>query len=319
MKIKVNNIKSFWGRVRRFGVTLPLTGLFLTYFGKKLPYSVSKKIANWRHMKIEKEILSIIGELPNSKTFFKTDTINTSNENIWVLWLQGEEAMPDIVKLCLMSIRKNSSGHPVVVLSWNNLTQYISLQGNIIRLYEKGTITAAHLSDIIRMALLNKHGGFWIDATMYLVSPLPIESFRLPLYTLKDKPHKSFFVSEYRWAGFFFSMRQGAELAAVATWIFNRYWEREKCLIDYFMIDYVIDIVYQKYAVTRNAIDTIPYNNCNVHNLNPILCEEFNNVQFKILIENTAFFKLSWKRYSKQQLESSPTNYYQHLRKLVDY
>lgn len=46
---------------------------------------------------------------------------------IWVMWWQGEENMPPIVKRCVASIRANSGQHPVNVLSRDNYSDYIQL------------------------------------------------------------------------------------------------------------------------------------------------------------------------------------------------
>lgn len=43
---------------------------------------------------------------------------------IWMCWWQGEENAPEIVRACIDSVRRNASGHEVVVITDENLSDY---------------------------------------------------------------------------------------------------------------------------------------------------------------------------------------------------
>ena len=49
------------------------------------------------------------------------------DQNIWVCWLQGESAMPKVVRICYNNLKKNANGHKVILITWNNLNDYLSL------------------------------------------------------------------------------------------------------------------------------------------------------------------------------------------------
>ncbi len=51
----------------------------------------------------------------------------------------------------------------------NNLEKYVKIDNNII---QNKHITIQALSDIIRVNLLNQHGGIWVDATCYCMKPI---------------------------------------------------------------------------------------------------------------------------------------------------
>ncbi|GBG96545.1 capsular polysaccharide synthesis protein [Lactococcus termiticola] len=47
------------------------------------------------------------------------------NQIIWFFWWQGIDSAPPIVKKCLESIKHNSNGRTVVIVSKDNLDEYI--------------------------------------------------------------------------------------------------------------------------------------------------------------------------------------------------
>lgn len=290
-----------------------MSNLLLVYGRKFLPYRMLKKVSDKRNVLIEKKILDVVGPLPSDEDMRITPN---GTSIIWFCWLQGEDKMPLIPRLCLESIRKNSNGHDVVVITESNLSEYICISDKIIELYKKGNITAAHFSDIIRLGLLDKYGGFWIDSTMYLTKPIDDAVFTASLYSMKSEP-EGFYVSECRWAGFCFRMSQESRLPGVVNKILLNYWEKEEWLIDYFMIDYLFDIAYRHFSDVKDDIDAIPFNNPELHKLCPKLCDDFNEEEFNRLTENTSFFKLSWKAFSSEQLLDNPANYYHHLKALA--
>lgn len=93
------------------------------------------------------------------------------NRTIWFLWLQGLSSAPDIIKMCLHSWRRENPDWNVVVLDETNLDQYtdIPLDAEI-----KSRLLPNWYANLIRLDLLNKHGGVWVDATCYCIQPLDL-------------------------------------------------------------------------------------------------------------------------------------------------
>jgi hypothetical protein len=88
----------------------------------------------------------------------------TLPKTIWFLWLQGIEQAPVVVQKCYASWLKHNPGWEVIFLDENNLTDYVSLKPR--------QVTKQALSDILRINLLAKHGGIWVDATCFCTQPL---------------------------------------------------------------------------------------------------------------------------------------------------
>ncbi len=86
---------------------------------------------------------------------------------IWWCWLQGFDKAPDLVKACYNSLKENMKGYKINILTYENLNDYINIPDYIMEKHKKGIITAAHFSDIIRLQVLIKYGGIWIDSTVF--------------------------------------------------------------------------------------------------------------------------------------------------------
>lgn len=306
-------IKNLLNKIFRFGISIPLGNLFIVYFGRFISPKSLSKFAKKRHTKIENKILSIVGH-----NVFDAKSPGIHNEqddsNIWMLWLQGEESMPELVKVCLESITENAGNHKVIVLSNSNLNKYIQLPERITTLYNEGKISNAHYSDIIRMALLSQYGGIWIDATILLTSNLNDVISGTEFFTIKNEPTGNY-VSDCRWTGFFIATKPNNPLPVIVNKIFMRYWEKENVLIDYFFIDYAIDLAYKYNAIVKNQIDRIQENNPQIYNLLPLLPQQYNANELEALTKDTSIFKLSWKKYQPSELRKQDS-VYNHLKDL---
>ena len=93
-------------------------------------------------------------------------------EKIFSIWLQGEENAPALVKACFRSIRAHCT-QELVVLDEKTLFEYIKLPDIIMEKRKKGMIKNAHFADICRVELLYQYGGFWLDSTGFVTSPIP--------------------------------------------------------------------------------------------------------------------------------------------------
>jgi len=80
---------------------------------------------------------------------------------VWVIWWQGEEHMPPLVKMCYRSVQRNAAGHPVILVTKDNFTRYVTVPDYIDAKVKNGTITLTNFSDILRAALLFHHGGLY--------------------------------------------------------------------------------------------------------------------------------------------------------------
>lgn len=98
--------------------------------------------------------------------FHDTGLMHEHPKVIWWCWLQGIGAVPPIVKACYNSIKQQITDREIRVIDERNWSEYVELPGYIVEKWGKGQIPAALFSDLLRLQLLIKYGGTWIDTTV---------------------------------------------------------------------------------------------------------------------------------------------------------
>ncbi|MBP9695361.1 MAG: hypothetical protein KBD73_03095 [Candidatus Magasanikbacteria bacterium] len=81
---------------------------------------------------------------------------------IYSLWLQGYDDAPDQVKTCLDRWNKLNPAYKFELLDLSDVQDHIKTLPLKI-----SNITPQSLSDIVRVAILHKTGGIWVDATVF--------------------------------------------------------------------------------------------------------------------------------------------------------
>jgi len=167
------------------------------------------------------------GEIPEQKI-----VNNDKNEKIFSIWLQGEKDAPDIIKSCFRSIRKHCK-QELVVLDENSILDYITLPEVIVQKYKDGKIHQAHFADICRVELLYEYGGYWLDASDFMMTPMPdwVEKQDFFMFLTGTK-----YGSPYSFAqNCFIRARKGSYLLAAWRAMILNYWMKENREFDYFM------------------------------------------------------------------------------------
>ncbi len=117
-------------------------------------------------MVIKKSFFSFFGKKKK-----ETNTELKIIKKIYILWLQGFDNAPFIIKKCLESWIVMNPTWEVVKLDNSNLKDYLIIN-DVVERFKKKEISKASFSDIIRISLLNKYGGLWVDATTFCIKPL---------------------------------------------------------------------------------------------------------------------------------------------------
>ena len=170
-------------------------------------------------------------EMPFVKAFAPDGDAGDSGK-IFSVWLQGEAAAPEIVKACWRSIRANSS-RELVVLDSSSLPDWIELPGHVTDKWRRGLIRPAHFTDICRVALLHRYGGYWMDATDFLPAELPEWMDRQDFFVYMSGERQRGWYSFIQ--NCFIRGRRGNYLLALWLNAMEVYWEHENSAIDYFV------------------------------------------------------------------------------------
>lgn len=89
--------------------------------------------------------------------------VSDRSDTIWVYWAQGFEAAPGLVRLCHEALLRHG-GDRVVPLTDADLASIVSLPPDIEELLQGQRI--AFRADLLRLELLSRYGGTWLDATI---------------------------------------------------------------------------------------------------------------------------------------------------------
>lgn len=97
------------------------------------------------------------------------DIVEENSDYIWVSWLQGYEEAPKLIQKCIDSIKQYSQGQNFCFVTMQNYKEYVDVPDYLIEKLEDGIITLTFFSDILRLLLLDKYGGLWVDATVFCI------------------------------------------------------------------------------------------------------------------------------------------------------
>lgn len=193
--------------------------------------------------KVDKKLLQqyepllkkMLRELPD-------DTAVDRDKTIWSSWWQGEEKAPRLVKACWNSQRKYApQGWRHIVITRKNYQQYISLPEDIIKKMERGIIPQALFSDILRLELLIKHGGIWMDATVLCTAGnYPTTLTSCPLFLLQYRGSRKQFQGFPNW--FISSNRNNKTLKIVRALLYE-YWHDYDCVVEYYIFHLFINTI----------------------------------------------------------------------------
>ena len=105
------------------------------------------------------------------------------SNKVWICWLQGIENAPNLVKYCYKSIKENLADRDIVLITSQNMQKYVQFPDFIMEKWKLGQITNTHITDLLRLELLIRYGGMWVDATVLCTS----RSEDIPKYYLDSE------------------------------------------------------------------------------------------------------------------------------------
>lgn len=283
----------------------------------QIPYVIgennARKICEKRHNTtrefLEKEFYEFIIN-------YEFTTCNQKNSKIiWTLWMQGYENAPELVKSTIDSIRKFAelNNFQFILLEENTIEKYIVFPKLIKEKMDLGVIDYTKISDILRVSLLAKYGGTWVDATIYMKEEFDSSLLLQNYYTIKTGGIEDYSpnISNNRWKGFFLS--GNSSLFSFTRDFFFEYYSRYDIAVDYLLIDYIFDMAYKYDEKIKNQMLELEKSNPNLFWLESHLGDEFDQKVWDNITETTKVFKTTYKL--SGEIKSNKNNFYS---KLID-
>ena len=227
-----------------------------------------------------------------NEKYVKAQLKQERSNKVWFCWLQGLDDAPEIVKVCYNSLKRNLTDREIIVLTNDNLNDYVSFPDHIMEKYEKGIIDKTKLSDLARLELLIKYGGSWIDATVFCSSsdyPKDILDCDLFVFQLVRKDYSGF-VGLSSW---FITACTNNKILLILRDMHYEYWKRYDCVIDYFIFHLFFTMIAREY---QEEIKIMPkYSNRWPLLLGTRLADDYDEDWLKKLYQCTCFHKLTYR------------------------
>lgn len=214
---------------------------------------------------------------------------------IWQFWWQGSSDMPQIVKACVNSVRAENPDLRHVLITEKNFEKFVDIPAYIIDKLHMGKISVTHFSDILRMLLLSQQGGIWLDATVFCSGSLNKSFGSSAFYTCKTLGKRSECVADYYWTCYAMSSCKNHIIPSYMSELLLEYWKNEDGLLDYFLVDYCMKLLYIYVEPIKKVLDDVPENNTSRNKLVNILNTAFNSETYEQLTGESNIFKLTWK------------------------
>lgn len=284
---KINDLKKDFVCKRHFwGILSSVQYVIAPYIGN------SKR----KHQAVLKVLESDLKNLIDLYSVKKDDEDLVIGDDVpvWVLWWQGESDMPDVVRGCYRSLINHAGKHTVILLSKNNLSEYTDIPQYIYEKMDKGIITFTHFSDIVRMSLLRKYGGIWMDSTIFVTQD--IKGFNTSFFSIRQhKKYKRYVCGGNLWTAYMIASTKGNVVADFVYQAFLLYWQKYNCLIDYYLIDYVLALAYFYIPAFKKCIDKCGYEYECVYELAAMFDDSFDQ-NLLSHIQKIPFNKLNWRK-----------------------
>ena len=130
----------------------------------------------------------------------------------------------------------------------------------------------------------------------------------MPFFSIKDKIKSSMSPARHRWTGFFICAKAGSCFIKQFVDCFNNYWSIKENLIDYLLIDYFLDIIYDQNIEFKTIINDMQYTDYNVHCMDKV-ASNFDQAFCEDILQNNLFIKMSYKGYNIDKLQSYNSNF----------
>lgn len=230
---------------------------------------------------------------------------------IWICWFQGLENAPELVKRCYDSIVDNLINHEVILITSENMNNYVQFPDYIVTKWNEGKITHTHMTDLLRLELLIKYGGVWVDATVFCSekeNKIPNYFFESDLFFFQClKPGRD--GHSHINSSWYICAKTNNKLLMACRYLCYEYWKHNNTLIDYFLLHDFMAICLEYYKEMWNSI--IPRDNATPHILLLRLFEQYDEKMWESIKEQSCFHKLSYK-FKTEQVEKEGT-YYQKI------
>jgi hypothetical protein len=223
----------------------------------------------------------------------KTPKERVRTDHIWILWLDGLDSAPEVVKVCVRSVTEHFPDKKVHILTEENYRDYVTFPPFIQEKIDCGVISKTHMSDLLRLELLIRYGGTWLDATVFCSSPkVPDYMLDSDLFLFQDlKPGLD--GHSQRISSWMITACTNHPILRLTRALLYAYWKKNTAMDDYFLFHDFFELAIESYP--QEWKDVVPCSNAAPHILLLRMFEQYDERIWKAVREMTPFHKLTYK------------------------
>lgn len=221
------------------------------------------------------------------------------SNKVWICWFQGMDSAPELVKKCYQSVKENIPDKDIIVLTTDNLSDYVKFPDFIMDKWKSGVITHTHMTDLLRLELLIQHGGMWLDATVFCSgNDIPDYYFDTDLFFYQClKPGRDGHVNYI--SSWLMSAKTNNKILMATRHLCYEYWKENNKMIDYFLLHDFLSMVLDYYPEDWKQI--VPRDNATPHIILLRLFDQYDEGIWNAVKAQTCFHKLTYKFDEKQE------------------
>jgi hypothetical protein len=238
---------------------------------------------------------------PSLENCITSETIR----RVWILWYQGIESAPPVVKCCIESVRQHIKDREIVLLDKDNISEYVSFPTHITERLKKGQMSITHFSDLLRLELLIKYGGTWIDATYYLTGCPENYMLDSELFMFQNVRQRSYEAT--RISSTYITATAGNPLLIFTRLLLYKYWEKHSVIADYFLFHIFFEFAIEAYPNEWNRVK--PRHSGFPLMLQNVWLNSYDRSVFLNICEQTVIHKLNHKTNMENRMENSYYDY----------
>lgn len=192
-------------------------------------------------------------------------------------------------------MRKFSGNRQVIILTKDNIRDYVDLPKYIWEKKEKLIISNTHFSDILRVCLLEKFGGTWIDATVLLTDHIPHNMLNQDFFAF-SVPENHINYNFHLFSSWFIHAQPDHIFLKKFKASLFEYWKHENELIDYFTLHLITyNVIHSSDLLMKIWDDRLNIDNIAPHAMQLNLIEQYNKDKFEYYKKHSTIHKLTYK------------------------
>ena len=173
----------------------------------------------------------------------------------------------------------------MIIINKTNLYKYVKFPSFILEKHKKNIIDNTHFSDLLRLELLIKYGGTWIDASV-LITKYDKIFFKKDLFFFTAI--NSTKISGSNW---FITAEKESPVLKTTRDLLYEYWRKENYLCDYFIFHLLFKFAFQRYIDDYFKMPI--FSNVPVHFLQKYLLKKFNAEIYSFILKKASIHKLN--------------------------